>query len=234
MKIFTSTVRRRRTRAGALAYVAALPARAERSPSRPGTIEAGSAGGSPDLPCWRSRRRPVGAIVASPRGVILGTAYHRQKTAAPPSPRTLGQQRGRACAPGAARRGTDTTLAKPSQAPRRPAKTRRCTQTNDLGIDVVFRTNDDAISAAVTAAAVEARDPGSRAAAGQGARRRLRRPARRRGLQPGTVDASCTGGGSRARQCRRGPGAYRHRGARQRTTPTSDAGDLDAYASTGA
>jgi outer membrane protein OmpA-like peptidoglycan-associated protein len=145
MKIFTATVRASALGLGLIAYVAALPARAEEvTVQAQGQSKQATAGGLTGLVVGAAAGGPIGAVVGLTAGVILGDHYHRQKTASAALASDLSQSETERAQLAQHVAELDTTLGK---AQLRDAQQKQALQqANDLGIDVAFRTNDDAIS----------------------------------------------------------------------------------------
>ena len=145
MKIFTSTVRAGTVGLGLLAYVAALPARADEVVVQAqGQSKQAAAGGLTGLVVGAAAGGPIGAVVGLTAGVMLGDRYHRQKEAAAALAANLGQTEAERAQLAQHVAELDTTL-NAAQA-RDALQDQALRQTNELGIDVGFRTNDDAIS----------------------------------------------------------------------------------------
>ena len=145
MKIITATVRTGALGLGLAAYVAALPAHAEEvTIQAQGQSKQATAGGLTGLVVGAAAAGPVGAIVGLTAGVVLGDHYHRQKTAAAALAADLGQSEAERAQLTQHVAELDTTL---NAAQARDAQQDHVLQqTNELGIDVAFRTNDDSIS----------------------------------------------------------------------------------------
>lgn len=145
MKIFTSTVRAGALGLGLIAYVAALPVRADEVVVQAqGQSKQATAGGLTGLVVGAAAGGPIGAVVGLTAGVILGDRYHRQKEASTVLASNLGQTEAERAQLAQHVTELDTTL---SAAQARDARQEQALQqANDLGIDVGFRTNDDAIS----------------------------------------------------------------------------------------
>jgi outer membrane protein OmpA-like peptidoglycan-associated protein len=145
MKIFTSTVRTGALGLGLAAYVAALPARADEVVVQAqGQSKQATAGGFTGLLVGAAAGGPLGAIVGLTAGVILGDRYHQQQTASAALAADLGTSETERARLAQHVAELDTTL-NAAQA-RDALQEQALRQTNDLGIDVAFRTNDDAIS----------------------------------------------------------------------------------------
>jgi outer membrane protein OmpA-like peptidoglycan-associated protein len=145
MKIFTSKVRAGALGLGLVAYVAALPARADEVVIQAqGQSKQATAGGLTGLVVGAAAGGPIGAVVGLTAGVILGDRYHRQKTASAALASDLGQSESERSQLAQHVAELDTTLNK-AQA-RDALQDHALQQANDLGLDVAFRTNDDAIS----------------------------------------------------------------------------------------
>ncbi len=145
MKIFTSTVRASALGLGVLAYVAALPVRADEVVVQTqGQSKQASAGAVTGLVVGAAAGGPIGAVVGITAGAILGDHYHRQKEAAATLAADLGRSESERAQLAQHVAELDTTL---NAAQARDAwQEQALRETNDLGIDVGFRTNDDAIS----------------------------------------------------------------------------------------
>ncbi len=145
MKNFTATVRASALGLGLIAYVATLPARAEEvTVQAQGQSKQATAGGLTGLVVGAAAAGPIGAVVGLTAGVILGDHYHRQKSASAALASDLSQSQNERAQLAQHVAELDTTLGK---AQRRDAQQEEALrQANDLGIDVAFRTNDDAIS----------------------------------------------------------------------------------------
>jgi outer membrane protein OmpA-like peptidoglycan-associated protein len=145
MKIFTSTVRASALGLGLITYVAALPARADEVVVQAqGQSKQATAGGLTGLVVGAAAGGPIGAVVGLTAGVILGDRYHRQQEASAAMASNLGQSEAERAQLAQHVAALDTTL-NAAQA-RDALQEQALQQTNDLGIDVGFRTNDDAIS----------------------------------------------------------------------------------------
>jgi outer membrane protein OmpA-like peptidoglycan-associated protein len=145
MKIFTSTVRTGALALGLAACVTALPASADEvTIQAQGQSKQATAGGLTGLVVGAAAGGPVGAIVGLTAGVILGDRYHHQKTAAAALASDLGMSEAERARLAQQVADLDTTLNK-AQA-RDALQEQALQQTNDLRIDVGFRTNDDSIS----------------------------------------------------------------------------------------
>jgi outer membrane protein OmpA-like peptidoglycan-associated protein len=145
MKIFTATVRASALGLGLLTYVAALPARAEQVVVQAqGQSKQASAGALTGLVVGAVAGGPIGAVVGITAGAILGDRYHRQKEASANLASDLGRSEGERTQLAQHVAELDTTL-NAAQA-RDALQEQALRETNDLGIDVGFRTNDDAIS----------------------------------------------------------------------------------------
>jgi outer membrane protein OmpA-like peptidoglycan-associated protein len=145
MKIFTSTVRAGALGLGLIAYVAALPARADEVVVQAqGQSKQATAGGLTGLAVGAAAGGPIGAVVGLTAGVILGDRYHRQKEASAALASNLGQTEAERAQLAQHVAELDTIL-NAAQA-RDALKDQALRQTDELGLDVGFRTNDDAIS----------------------------------------------------------------------------------------
>ncbi len=145
MKIFTSTVRASALSLGLLASVAALPAGAgEVVVQTQGQSKQATAGGLTGLAVGAAAGGPIGAMVGLTAGVILGDHYHRQRQTSAALASDLGRSENERAQLAQHVAELDTTL-NAAQA-RDVLQQQALRQTHELGIDVGFRTNDDAIS----------------------------------------------------------------------------------------
>lgn len=145
MKIFTSTVCAGTLGLGLLTGVAALPARADEVVVQAqGQSKQATAGALTGLVVGAAAGGPIGAVVGITAGAILGDHYHRQKEASANLAADLGRSESERAQLAQHVTELDTTL-NAAQA-RDGLQDKALRETNDLGIDVGFRTNDDAIS----------------------------------------------------------------------------------------
>lgn len=145
MKILTSTVRAGALGLGLIASVAALPVRADEVVVQAqGQSKQATAGAFTGLVVGAAAGGPIGAVVGITAGAILGDRYHRQKVASAALASDLGQSEAERAQLAHHVTELDTTLTA-AQA-RDALQEHALQQANDLGIDVAFRTNDDAIS----------------------------------------------------------------------------------------
>ncbi len=125
--------------------MAALPARADEVVVQAqGQSKQATAGGVTGLLVGAAAGGPIGAIVGLTAGVILGDRYHQQKTASAVLAADLGASETERARLAQHVAELDTTL-NAAQA-RDALQERALQQTNELGIDVAFRTNEDSIS----------------------------------------------------------------------------------------
>jgi outer membrane protein OmpA-like peptidoglycan-associated protein len=153
MKIHTTMARSGALGLGLVAYLAAAPAPADEvlvqahsqaQPLPQGQSKQATAGALSGLVVGAVAGGPIGAVVGLTAGAILGDRYHRQKQTADGLAADLSQSEAERAQLAQHVADMDGTL---SAAQAHDAlQDKVLQQTNELGIDVAFRTNDDAVS----------------------------------------------------------------------------------------
>ncbi|MBS0578850.1 MAG: DUF456 family protein [Proteobacteria bacterium] len=148
MKTFIPVIRTGALVLGLAACMASLPAPAEevivQSHAQSPPSKQATAGAVTGLVVGAAAGGPIGAFVGITAGAMLGERYHRQKETAGALAATLGESEAERARLAQHVTEMDTTLGA-AQA-RDALQARALQQTNELGIDVAFRTNDDSVS----------------------------------------------------------------------------------------
>ncbi len=145
MKNFTSTVRGGALGLGLAACASALPVHAaEVTIQGRGQSGQATAAAFTGLVVGAAAGGPIGAVVGLTAGALLGDRYQKQKTSSASLASNLGESEAERArlARHVAELGSTLNAAQARDALQEQA----LRQTNDLGIDVAFRTNDDSIS----------------------------------------------------------------------------------------
>jgi outer membrane protein OmpA-like peptidoglycan-associated protein len=148
MKIFVPVIRSGALGLGLAACMTSLPIRADevvvQSHPQSQQSKQATAGAVTGLVVGAAAGGPIGAFVGVAAGAMLGDRYHRQKEAAAALTANLGESETERARLAQHIADMDTTLGA-AQA-HDALQDKALQQTNELGIDVAFRTNDDAVS----------------------------------------------------------------------------------------